>query len=83
MRIAHVIVAGSVAALAALATPVLAKHSDAAKPLEDTASSSPCYACQMGSDGQWKQLPCQEAGAASKRPARKAMTRNGMENEAH
>ena len=83
MRIAQVIFAGSVAALTALATPALAKRSDAAKPIEDSAASSPCYAYQMGTDGKWEQLPCQEAGAARNRPARKSMTRNGTENGAH
>jgi hypothetical protein len=83
MRIARVIFAGSVAALTALATPALAKRSDAAKPIEDGASSSPCYAYQMGADGKWQQLPCQEAGVASKRPAHKSMTRNGMGSERH
>ena len=83
MRIAQMILAGSAAALTALTTPALAKHSDPAKPIEASAPSSPCYAYQMGADGKWEQLPCQEAGAASKRPTRKSMTRNGMENEAH
>lgn len=81
MRIAQIILAGSAAALTALATPALAKHSDPAKPIEHNASSSPCYAYQMGADGKWEQLPCQEASAASKRPTRKSMTRN--ESEAH
>jgi hypothetical protein len=83
MRIAAVIFAGSVAALTALATPALANRSDAATPIEDSASSSPCFAYQMGADGKWEQLPCQEAGAARKQPARKSMTRNGVEREAH
>lgn len=83
MRIARVIFAGSVAALTALATPALAKRSDAAKPIANSATSSPCYAYQMGADGKWEQLPCQEAGAASNRPVRKSMTRNGVESEAH
>lgn len=82
MRIADVIVAGSVVALTALTTPVLAKNSDAAKPIEDSAAASPCYAYQMGADGKWKQLPCQEAGAAN-HPPRKTVTRSGMESEAH
>lgn len=83
MRIAQMILAGSAAALTALATPALAKHSDPVKPIEDSASSSPCYAYQMGADGKWEQLACQEAGAASHRRARKSLTRNGMESEAH
>ncbi len=83
MRIAQVIFAGSVAALTALATPALAKQSDAAKPIQDSASSSPCYAYQLGADGKWEQLPCQEAGAAGKQPVHRARTHNRMESEAH
>ncbi|HZR86845.1 MAG TPA: hypothetical protein VFB02_08570 [Bradyrhizobium sp.] len=67
MRIAKVIVAGSVAGALALATPALAKHSDAQKPAEEAAVSSPCHAYEMGPDGTWHQQPCQEAGAPAPR----------------
>jgi len=60
MRIAKVIVAGSVAGAIVLATPALARHSDAQKPAEE--ASTPCQAYQMGADGVWRQQPCQEAG---------------------
>jgi hypothetical protein len=56
MRIAKVIFAGSVAV--ALATPALARHSDAQKPAEEAVSSSPCQAYEMGPDGAWRQQPC-------------------------
>jgi hypothetical protein len=55
MRIAKVIFAGSVAGAIALATPALARHSDAQKPAEETASSSACHAYEMGPDGVWRQ----------------------------
>ena len=82
MRIATMIFAGSVAALTALATPVLARNSDATKPAEDNASSSSCHAYQMAADGSWTQLPCQEEGATGQ-PARKSATRNGTETQTH
>ena len=63
MRIAQVIVAGSVAGALALATPALAKNSDAQKPADEAAVASPCHAYRMGPDGTWQQQPCQEAGA--------------------
>jgi hypothetical protein len=65
MRIAKVIVAGSVASAIALATPALARQSDIQKPAEAAATSSPCQAYEMGPDGTWHQQPCQEAGAPS------------------
>ena len=77
MRIAKVIFAGSVASAIALATPVLAKHSDAQKPAEEAATSSPCHAYEMGSDGAWRQQPCQEAGAPAPAP-RKSAAHSGV-----
>jgi hypothetical protein len=59
MRIAKVIVAGSVASAVALAAPALASHSDAQRPAEEAATSSPCQAYEMGADGTWHQQPCQ------------------------
>ena len=44
MRIAKVIVAGSIAGALALATPALARHADAQKPAEEAVVSSPCHA---------------------------------------
>ncbi len=63
MRIATVIFAGSLAGAIALATPALARHSDARAPAEEAASSSPCQAYEMGPDGAWQPKPCEEAGA--------------------
>lgn len=77
MRIATVIVAGSLAGAFALATPALAKHSDPQKPAEEAAVSSPCHAYEMGADGAWHQQPCQEAGAPTQAP-RKSAAHNGV-----
>ena len=72
MRIAKVILAGSVAGAVALATPALARRSDAQKPAEEAASSSACHAYEMGPDGAWRQQPCQEAGAPAQAPRKSA-----------
>jgi hypothetical protein len=62
MRIAKLAFAGSVAALV-MASPVLAKHSEAQKGVDDAKSaSSSCHAYQQAADGSWTQLPCQDAG---------------------
>ncbi len=63
MRTASVLFAGSVAALVVLTTPVLAKNSDAQKADEKSASST-CHSYQMGADGSWTALPCQELGTS-------------------
>ena len=81
MRIATVIFAGSVAGAVALATPALARNSDAQKP-EDAAASSPCHAYKMGPDGTWQQQPCQEAGAPAPAPRKSAAHDGAGENQA-
>jgi hypothetical protein len=53
----------ALAALALLATPVLAKNTKAKAESEDT--SPPCSSYQLGPDGNWAQLPCQELGTHS------------------
>lgn len=63
MRIAAVLFASAVAALAGL-TPALAKNSDAQKADEKSASST-CHSYEMAADGSWTALPCQELGAPS------------------
>jgi hypothetical protein len=75
MWIARVIFAGSVAALSGLATPAVARHSDARKANDVSTASSPCQAYQMGPDGSWQQLPCREEGATAA-PARRSETRS-------
>jgi hypothetical protein len=77
MRIKNAIFFGSVTALAILATPSLARNSEAQKTNELPVSASPSPSCQsyeQAPDGSWKQLPCQElgsgAGTQHKPPAR-------------
>jgi len=62
MRIAHFIVAATLAASAMLAAPALAKNSDAQKGEDKSATSSSCSAYQQAPDGSWEQLPCKETG---------------------
>ncbi len=80
MRIARVLFAGSVAALAALATPVLAKHSEAPK-ADEKPNSTSCNSYQQAPDGSWVQKPCAEVGAPGER-AQKSATTQGPGNEA-
>jgi len=77
MRIAKVTFAGSVAGAVALAAPALARNSDAQKPAEEAATSSPCHAYEMGPDGVWRQEPCQEAGAPAQ-SQRKSAAHSGV-----
>jgi ABC-type phosphate transport system substrate-binding protein len=63
MRIAHVIFVGSVATLAVLTAPALAKNSTVQK-TDDQSTSSSCHAYQQAADGSWTVLPCQEEGSA-------------------
>ena len=74
MLIKHAIFVGSMAALASLTAPALAKHSDAQKTSEQ-ATSSPCSARQRMADGTWTQLPCQELGSPEQTP-RQSVTRS-------
>ena len=79
MRITTVIFAGSVAALAVLATPALAKNFDSkasdVQQSNSVSASPPCYSYEPKPDGSWTQLPCQEVGAA-KPPPRKSAARS-------
>ena len=74
MRIKHAIFAGSIAALASMTAPVLARHSDAQKPNEPS-PASPCSARQQAADGSWTQVGCQELGSPEQTP-RKSATRS-------
>lgn len=54
----------ALAALALLATPVFAKNTKTQKAeTEDTSPS--CSSYQLGPDGNWTPLPCQELGTRS------------------
>jgi hypothetical protein len=64
MRIAHLIFTGSIAALAVLTAPALAKNSNAQKTddASTSATSSACHAYQQAPDGSWNPVACQEVG---------------------
>ena len=85
MHITRVIFAASVAALAVLATPALAKNPDGkttdVQQSDTTSASPPCYSYEPKPDGSWTQLPCQEIGAA-KPPARRSAARTDEEPRA-
>jgi hypothetical protein len=64
MRIKRAIFVGSMAALAAMTAPALAKNATAQK-TDDKSTSSSCHAYQQAADGSWTQLPCEELGSGS------------------
>ena len=59
MRIASAIFAGSIAALAVLTAPALAKDSNAPKTGDQSASPA-CTSYEQTLNGEWKPVPCQE-----------------------
>ena len=64
MRIARLVFATALAALAA-ATPALAKSSDRQKTDDEKSTTSAgCQAYQQAADGSWTQLACGESGPA-------------------
>ena len=66
MRIRHAIFFGSMTALAVLATPSLARNTEAQRSGEQSTSTLPspsCHSYQQEADGSWKQLPCRELGS--------------------
>ncbi|MDH2381480.1 hypothetical protein [Bradyrhizobium sp. CER78] len=65
MPIARLIFAGSLAAIAAIATPALGKSAERQKVDEKSTTATPtgCQAYQQAPDGTWNQLPCGEAGS--------------------
>ena len=65
MRIAHLLIAGSLAISAVLAGPAFARNADAQKGEDKSTSSSSCSAYQQAPDGSWEQLPCKETGEHS------------------
>ena len=63
MRIVSAVLA-SIAALALLTAPVLAKNSNAPQS-DDKSSPSQCHSLEEGPGGAWIEIPCQELGAPS------------------
>ena len=81
MRIAKLVFAGSLAAIAAIGAPVLAKSSDHQKADDEKSSpSSACQAYQQAVDGTWTQLPCGEEGSGGATQHRSA-TKSAGEDE--
>jgi hypothetical protein len=78
MRITQLIFAGSIAALAALAAPTLAKNSET-QTSDERQTSPSCHAYQLGPDGTWQQLPCQEMG--TDRPTQHKAAPRGSDEE--
>src|ERR1700741_3559961 len=54
---------GSIATLAILTAPVLAKNSHVQPPVEERSAPPPCHRMQKGPDGAWIEMPCQEVAA--------------------
>ncbi len=77
MRIEYSIFVGSIAVLAALASPVAAKKSNLnsqananAQAAEETPASPACHAYQQAQDGSWVEIACHEGAAGAPAPSR-------------
>ena len=80
MRIARLIFVGSVAALAVLTAPSLAKNSGAQKTDDKQGqASSSCHARQQIADGSWTEIPCQQVGASGQTPQKSSARTDGEE----
>jgi hypothetical protein len=55
---------GSLAALAIMTAPALARNSNAQQ-TDDKSAPSPCHSRQQSPDGTWIEIPCQELGGSS------------------
>jgi hypothetical protein len=63
---ARAILAGSIAVLAVLATPALARTANAtanAPKADDASAPAACRSYVQAADGEWKPMPCHEVGA--------------------
>jgi hypothetical protein len=77
MRIAQSVFVGSIAVLAALASPAFANssspnsHANAnAQAVDEAPASAGCHAYQKGPDGTWVELACHEGNESAAAPAR-------------
>jgi hypothetical protein len=84
MRIAQLIFTGSIAALAVLTAPALARNSNTQKIDDPSAApaSSSCHAYQQGPDGSWTPLPCQELCTTSQARAQHESASRKAEDDA-
>jgi hypothetical protein len=80
MRTVNATLLGSIAALAILTAPVIAKTTDpkAADPqqTDQTSVSSRCVSYQQKPDGTWAALACQEVGAPAQQQPRPVVHSN-------
>jgi hypothetical protein len=84
MRIAQTIFVGSIAVLAALASPVAAKntslssHANAnAQAVEESPASPGCHAYQKAADGSWVEIACHEGSGGAPTSSRSKAARSG------
>jgi hypothetical protein len=56
---------GSLAAVALMTAPALAKSSNV-QPTDEKPASSSCHSLQQGPDGAWIEIPCQELGSPAR-----------------
>jgi hypothetical protein len=88
MRIAPLIFTGSIAALAVLTAPALARNSNTNSNTQEinapsaAPASSSCHAYQQGPDGSWTPLPCQELGTTSQARAQHESASRKAEDDA-
>jgi hypothetical protein len=87
MRITHLIFTGSIAALAVLTAPALAKNSNTPEinaPSATAASpaASSCHAYQRAPDGSWNPVSCQELGAPSQTQTQHKSASQGSNEDA-
>lgn len=80
MRKSGIILLGSIAVLAVLSAPVLAKSSGAQK-ADDKSAASTCSAYEQAPDGSWTPRPCQETDSGSQ--TRKGATTRSGDNADH
>jgi hypothetical protein len=72
MRKACTLIMGTIAALAVLATPVLARTADAQKTDDKTTSPPACRSYEQTPEGEWKPIPCAEVGTEARTPRKPA-----------
>jgi hypothetical protein len=84
MWIAQTISVGSIAVLAALASPVSAKnaslnsHANAqAQTVEEAPSSPGCHAYQQAADGSWIEIACHEGTGSAPAPSHSKSAKSG------
>ncbi len=83
MRIAQLALAGSLAALVAMASPALAKSSERQKADNKSTAEPVCQAYQQAPDGTWAQLPCGQSGSAAAGSTQHRTTPKDADEDVH